>query len=86
MCRRSLAESTTTAADSGATQEASGPTTSPGDEELLTQIRAHMEELYSQGAVAYVDHEGDFRGFGEPLYTPAAGYDDDRSEFAGMYS
>ncbi|KAJ7129728.1 hypothetical protein C8R44DRAFT_777514 [Mycena epipterygia] len=79
MCRRWLAES-----DSGATVQA--PTISPDDEDLLTQIRSYMEELHSNGAVAYVDHDGDFRGFGEPLYTPAAGYQDDRSEFSGMYS
>ncbi|KAJ7498964.1 hypothetical protein FB451DRAFT_1203679 [Mycena latifolia] len=79
MCRRSLAES-----HSG--DPVQEPTTSPDDAELLTQIRAYMEELHSNGAVAYVDHEGDFRGFGVPLYTPAAGYDDDRSEFSGMYS
>jgi hypothetical protein len=45
-----------------------------------------MEGLHANGAVAYVDHDGDFRGFGEPLYTPEAGYQDDRSEFSGMYS
>lgn len=80
MCRRWLVES-----ESGAPVQE--PTTiSPDDEDLLTQIRTYMEELHSNGAVAYVDHDGDFRGFGEPLYTPAAGYQDDRSEFSGMYS
>jgi hypothetical protein len=45
-----------------------------------------MEELYSTGAVAYVDLDGDFAGFGDPVYVPAGGYDNDRSEFSGMYS
>jgi hypothetical protein len=45
-----------------------------------------MEELYSNGAVAYVDLDGDFAGFGDPVYVPAGGYDNDRSEFSGMYS
>ncbi|KAJ7095344.1 hypothetical protein B0H15DRAFT_946754 [Mycena belliarum] len=81
MCRRLLVESNSS---EEAIQE---PTTNPADVALLTQIRTYMEELHSSGAVAYVDHEGDFRGFGEPLYTPATGYDDnDRSEFSGMYS
>ncbi|KAJ7507756.1 hypothetical protein B0H11DRAFT_2218577 [Mycena galericulata] len=80
MCRRSLVES------SSGPNNTEDPITSPEDAELLAQIRSYMEELHTNGAVAYVDHEGDFRGFGEPLYTPAGGYDDDRSEFSGMYS
>lgn len=80
MCRRGLAED-----GSSPAQE---PTTSPEDDELLTRIRAHMEELHSNGAVQYVDPEsGDFVGFGNPIYVPEGGYnDDDRSEFSGMYS
>jgi len=78
MCRRSLAESTAAAPEDA--------TTSPEDAELLTQIRTYMEELHTNGAVAYVDLDGDFAGFGDPIYTPAGGYVDDRSEFSGMYS
>ncbi|KAJ7179990.1 hypothetical protein C8R43DRAFT_384296 [Mycena crocata] len=79
MCRRSLVES------SGNPTEAPS-TTAPDDAELLSQIRSYMEQLHSNGAVAYVDHDGEFRGFGEALYTPEAGYADDRSDFSGMYS
>jgi hypothetical protein len=83
MCRRSLVETS----DSGAsTTSADEPTTSPQDAELLTQIRTYMEELHTNGAVAYVDLDGDFAGFGDPLYTPEGGYNDDRSDFSGMYS
>ncbi|KAJ6539310.1 hypothetical protein B0H19DRAFT_353924 [Mycena capillaripes] len=82
MCRRSLAESNSDG--SAAAQE---PTTSPEDAELLTQIRTYMEELHSNGAVAYVDLDsGDFAGFGNPIYVPEGGYNDDRSESSGMYS
>ncbi|KAJ7700044.1 hypothetical protein B0H17DRAFT_1048345 [Mycena rosella] len=78
-CRRALAES-----NSGAPIQE--PSTTADDAALLAQIRSYMEELHSSGAVAYVDHDGEFRGFGESLYTPAEGYVEDRSEFSGMYS
>ncbi|KAF7352821.1 RING-type domain-containing protein [Mycena venus] len=85
MCRRSLVESPSNSSSepSGTAEE---PTTSPADAELLNQIRTFMEELHSNGAVAYVDHDGDFAGFGGPIYVPEGGYNDDRSEFSGMYS
>ncbi|KAJ6515927.1 hypothetical protein C8R45DRAFT_810198, partial [Mycena sanguinolenta] len=83
MCRRALLESTASSSDPATLAE---PATNPQDSELITQIRTYMEELLSNGAVAYVDHEGDFRGFGDPIYVPEGGYDDDRSEFSGMYS
>ncbi|KAJ7368270.1 hypothetical protein DFH08DRAFT_20532 [Mycena albidolilacea] len=82
MCRGALAQSD----DSEPGTTTQQPTTNPQDAELLTQIRTHMEELYSNGAVAYVDLDGDFAGFGDPVYVPAGGYDNDRSEFSGMYS
>ncbi|KAJ7228699.1 hypothetical protein GGX14DRAFT_346929, partial [Mycena pura] len=78
MCRRSLLES-------GSDTPAEN-TTNDGEAQLLAQIQTYMQELHSNGAVAYVDHDGEFRGFGEPLYTPSEGYNDDRSEFTGMYS
>ncbi|KAJ6599106.1 hypothetical protein DFH09DRAFT_24981 [Mycena vulgaris] len=56
------------------------------DTELINQVRDFMGEMHRNGAVAYVDRDGDFRGFGEPLYTPDGYDEDDRSEFSGMYS
>ncbi|KAJ6477159.1 hypothetical protein C8R47DRAFT_1220089 [Mycena vitilis] len=56
------------------------------DAQLLAQIRTYMEELQSNGAVAYVDLDGNFAGFGNPIYSPEGRYDEDRSEFSGMYS
>ncbi|KAF7301628.1 MFS sugar [Mycena indigotica] len=44
---------------------------------LLAQIESFMQQVHSSGAVAYVDHDGEFRGFGEPLYVPEGGYNDD---------
>jgi len=82
MCRRALAESS----NSEPSTTAQELTTNPQDAELLTQIRAYMEELHTSGSVAYVDLDGDFAGFGDPIYVPEGGYDDDRSEFSGMYS
>ncbi|KAK7061689.1 RING-type domain-containing protein [Favolaschia claudopus] len=83
MCRRTLAEQSDATGRSTQSEE---PNTSPEDAELLTRIRTHMEELHSSGAVPYVDLDGDFVGYGDPVYVPAGGYDEDRSEFSGMYS
>ncbi|KAJ7667989.1 hypothetical protein DFH06DRAFT_235799 [Mycena polygramma] len=84
MCRRSLAESNSAGGVTTAVTDES--TTTSEDAQLLAQIRTYMEELHSNGAVAYVDLDGDFAGFGNPIYTPEGGYDEDRSEFSGMYS
>ncbi|KAF7332166.1 MFS sugar [Mycena kentingensis (nom. inval.)] len=71
MCRRSLVDST-------APQSA---TAAPSDEDaaLLAHIQSFMEQVHSSGSVAYVDHEGEFRGFGDPLYVPQDGYNEDRT-------
>ncbi|KAJ7068221.1 hypothetical protein C8F01DRAFT_1117331 [Mycena amicta] len=78
MCRRSLVESSAEQPPSSRSEE---------DSALLAQIETLMQEVHASGAVAYVDHDGEFRGFGEPMYVPEGGYnDEDRSEFSGMYS
>ncbi|KAJ7276362.1 hypothetical protein B0H12DRAFT_1065967 [Mycena haematopus] len=86
MCRSTLVRPSTPTSDAASAPAAQEPATNPQDAELLTQIRTYMEELHSNGSVAYVDLDGHFRGFGDPLYVPQGGYDDDRSEFSGMYS
>ncbi|KAF8195935.1 hypothetical protein K438DRAFT_2017162 [Mycena galopus ATCC 62051] len=84
MCRRTLAESSNSA-PANATQQ---PPVNPQDAEILSQVATFMEQLHTNGAVPYVDMEsGDFVGFGQQLYVPAGGFnEDDRSEFSGMYS
>jgi len=84
MCRRTLAESSNSA-QANATQQ---PPVNPQDAEILSQVATFMEQLHTNGAVPYVDMEsGDFVGFGQRLYVPAGGFnEDDRSEFSGMYS
>ncbi|KAF7313761.1 RING-type domain-containing protein [Mycena chlorophos] len=78
MCRRSLAEASDGQPASNRSEE---------DTALLEQIQTFMQQMHSSGSVAYVDHDGEFRGFGDALYVPAGGYnDEDRSEFSGMYS